>query len=126
MNAPILLTANNLQVGRIYYLAMDGCAGSFCDISISVAESCDQPHIEDWVLEPLSGPTTTCTGSTTKHIVQSPIGGIRFHWFVDGLELPNQTGDTLDIQWAMAGTFELCVDVSNPVYRQLKIPFHNA
>ena len=29
MNAPILLTANNLQVGRIYYLAMDGCAGSF-------------------------------------------------------------------------------------------------
>ncbi|MCF8239496.1 MAG: hypothetical protein K9I85_15140 [Saprospiraceae bacterium] len=113
MEFPILLTANNLQVGRIYYLFLDGCAGSYCDISISIAESCDPPHIEEWALEPLEGPMESCTGSTSTYSIEAPSGAIRFHWYLDGQELDNEETNALDMLWSTAGTFELCVDASN-------------
>ena len=92
-------------------MAMDGCAGSFCDISISVAESWSTPYR-------MLGTGALILSITPVYPYKAycPITHRR-----DLLSLVcrwpgnrNQTGDTLDIQWVMAGTFELCVDVSNP------------
>lgn len=122
MNAPINLIANGLQIGQIYYFLIDGCAGTYCDISISIAGTCGAPDIDDWGPNPLQGPTTICTGATGSYTIIPPTGAIEFIWYLDGNEIQNGPEQFLDIEWTSAGTYELCVDASNQCVSEFEDP----
>ncbi|MCB0692683.1 MAG: hypothetical protein H6568_13250 [Lewinellaceae bacterium] len=109
---PIDLIANGLSIGKVYYMIIDGCAGSSCDISISVQENCGLPVIDEWTLDPLTGPDSVCTGSISTYEIASPLGATFYHWYLDSI-LVGEEWDRFDIEWAAAGTYQLCVDVSN-------------
>lgn len=112
-NAPLTLNANGMQIGQIYYFIIDGCAGAYCDISISIAGSCGAPEISNWGPNPLQGPTTICTGATGDYTIIPPTGAIEFYWYLDGQLIQEGPDESMSIDWTSAGTYELCVDASN-------------
>lgn len=109
---PWTLQANGMTIGQIYYFMIDGCAGSYCDISIDLLTPCGAPAIGPWP-GTIQGPTTICTGATGDYTVAEPTGGIEFYWYLDGNEIQAGPTNTVPITWTTAGTYELCVDVSN-------------
>ncbi len=117
----ITLNANGMTVGRIYYFVIDGCAGSVCDLTISVNNFCGAPNIDNWI-EPIEGPSLSCVGTLSKYIIQPPEGAIDFWWYLDGQEISAGPENFLDIQWPVAGTYELCVDASNQCIGVLEDP----
>ena len=99
----ITLNANGMTVGRIYYFVIDGCAGSVCDLTISVNNFCGAPNIDNWI-EPIEGPSLSCVGTLSKYIIQPPEGAIDFWWYlVDGQE---------NLQWQNPAT-----EIPPKVYR---------
>ncbi|MCF8237034.1 MAG: gliding motility-associated C-terminal domain-containing protein [Saprospiraceae bacterium] len=122
MTNPINLNANGLVIGQIYYFLIDGCAGAYCDISVSIAGSCGAPNIADWGPNPLQGPTLICSGATGSYTIIPPEGAIEFHWYLDGQVIQEGPDQFLDIEWTSAGTYELCVDASNQCVSEFDNP----
>lgn len=108
----ITLNPVGLTLGHIYYFAIDGCAGSACDLTISVDTPCGEPDINTWS-EPIDGPLLACKGSFLTYTIAPPMGAIEFWWYLDGVEIVAGPENFLDIQWPEAGIYELCVDASN-------------
>jgi hypothetical protein len=108
----VTIQANGLQIGQIYYFMIDGCAGSYCDIHISVNSPCGPPAIGPWP-GPITGPDPICTGATGNYCVTAPVGAVEYYWYLDGSEIQAGPDNCIDITWFAAGTYELCVDVSN-------------
>lgn len=106
------LVMNNLQIGNTYYFLVDGCAGSYCDITVDVVGVCGEAMIDDWT-QPLMGETNVCAGDTETYTVEDVDGANTFHWFIDGAEVMQTTGPTHNITWNTPGTYELCTDVSS-------------
>ena len=106
------LNLTNLTIGDVYYFLVDGCAGSYCDITIDVIGVCGEESIEDWT-NPISGDEVVCLGETTDYTVDDLMGAGTFHWFIDGMEVDMTSGPTNSFTWNNTGTYELCVDASN-------------
>ena len=108
----LTLNPMGMTVGNIYYFMIDGCAGSACDLTVSVDNKCGEPYIDNWP-EPIEGPTLVCSGATTTYTIEPPTGAIDFWWYLDGVEVNVGSDNFIEIQWPSAGTYELCVDASN-------------
>lgn len=111
-NNQVIIEANGLQIGKIYYFMIDGCGGSYCDIHIAVNNPCGPLEIGAWP-EPIDGPNTVCTGTTETYCVEPPVGALDFFWYLDGIEIQSGLDNCVDINWTDEGTYELCVDVAN-------------
>jgi gliding motility-associated-like protein len=107
-----ILNITGLDIGEVYYFIVDGCLGSYCDVSIDVIGTCGQEEIAPWTT-PFVGNTTPCEGESVTYDAEDLDGAGDYHWYVDG----NQVGVTTDhfytITWPSAGTYQLCVDASN-------------
>jgi hypothetical protein len=109
---PWTLNAQGMTIGQIYYFMIDGCAGSYCDIEIVLNSPCGAPAIGPWP-SPIQGPLNICTGGTGNYVIVEPVGGIEYYWYLDGSEIQAGPTNSIPITWTTAGTYQLCVDVSN-------------
>lgn len=107
-----VLMLANLQIGHVYYLMIDGCMGSACDVEIDVVGSCDET-ISDWTDETIYGELNLNLGDSEVYTVEELTEVTSYHWFIDGTEIEETTEPFNSITWDMEGIFELCVDVSN-------------
>ena len=107
-----VLNLTGLDIGGVYYFVVDGCGGSFCDVSIDILGVCGEEEIEPWG-QSIAGPTDPCLGSTASYTVQDLDGAGLYHIFIDGVLLKKSITNTFDIDWNQSGTFELCIDASN-------------
>ena len=102
-----------LTVGNTYYFMLDGCARSTCDIELDVIGTCGTGEIDDWTTG-ITGPETVCAGATYTYTAEDVDGAVEFYYYVDGVLITSGTEQTtFDHSFATAGTYEICVDVSN-------------
>lgn len=118
---PLTLNPTGMTIGKIYYFMIDGCAGSACDLTVSVDQKCGAPFIGDWT-EPIQGPTLVCSGLDATYSIEPPIGAVEFYWYLDGVEIGAGSDNFIDITWTNAGTYELCVDAANQCISQYEFP----
>lgn len=111
-NNTVSVEMNDLTIGEVYYVMLDGCNGSACDFSISVSPTdCDE-FIEEWD-DPVTDEEVVCIGNSVDYFVDDLIGATNWHWYING-DLEDITDEpNYSIDWSEAGEYELCVDVSN-------------
>jgi gliding motility-associated-like protein len=107
-----ILNITGLDIGAVYYFIVDGCLGSYCDVSIDVIGTCGQEEIAPWTT-PLTGNTTPCEGEMITYEAENLTGAGDYHWYIDGNPVGVTTDHSFTITWPEAGTYELCVDASN-------------
>ncbi|MCF8237780.1 MAG: gliding motility-associated C-terminal domain-containing protein [Saprospiraceae bacterium] len=117
----LTLNPSGMTIGHIYYFMIDGCAGSSCDLTVTVDNKCGEPYIDNWP-EPIDGPLLMCTGATGTYTIEAPNGAIDFWWYLDGVEISVGSDNFVEIQWPSAGTYELCVDASNQCVSEFENP----
>ena len=107
-----ILNLNGLVIGEVYYFLVDGCLGSYCDVTIDVVGVCGQEVIEPWTL-PVTGDLHPCAGQLEQYAVQSLDGAATYHWFLEGALVQASSSTSFETVWTTAGTYELCIDVSH-------------
>ncbi|TVR87784.1 MAG: gliding motility-associated C-terminal domain-containing protein [Saprospirales bacterium] len=107
------LSMSGLVLGEVYYILVDGCAGSFCDVTINVVGTCGSAEIEDWT-NPIDGPDTVCVGTSEIFTVDDLEAATQYHWYINGNEIDLTSEPSNELFWDVEGSFELCVDASNP------------
>jgi hypothetical protein len=107
------LIANNLIIGQIYYMVIDGCAGSYCDIEIEVESACNEgPQIADWS-QNITGPLSVCENAKVTYQMPLPAASTMLSWYLDGTLIHQGPEDKIDVDVPAKTSFELCVDASN-------------
>lgn len=106
------LAMTGLTIGKVYYFMIDGCLGSYCDVTIDVVGVCGEEIIAPWTM-PVIGETHPCVGDTETYIVEALDGAGIYHWFLDGVLVGQTAIASLNRIWDAPGTYELCVDASN-------------
>jgi gliding motility-associated-like protein len=106
------LAMTGLTIGGVYYFMIDGCLGSYCDLTIDVVGVCGEEIIAPWTM-PVIGETHPCLGDTETYSVEALDGAGIYHWFLDGVLISQTPTGSLNRIWNTPGTYELCVDASN-------------
>ncbi|TVR84201.1 MAG: hypothetical protein EA409_01445 [Saprospirales bacterium] len=113
--------------GQTYYVVIDGCGGSQCDIEIVVNEGGEPPSagvitefdLSEVFIPEFSGPDTICLGAEGFSFSINPPEGAAFSiWeFPDGEIVVTPQGvfeiDIPSSYFEEEGPFELCVSVAN-------------
>jgi len=107
-----LLDLQGLEIGKVYYFMVDGCAGSSCDVRINVVGQCGNAEIEPWT-NPLVGPDSVCVGTSGFFEADNLSAATLYHWYVNGSEIGISLEPIFEIEFPFEGTFEICVDASN-------------
>lgn len=108
------LTMTGLTNGHMYYLLVDGCCGSACDIEITVIGTCGDGDIPAWTQSIQGSEDVYATGVSRAYSVDAVTNGSEYHWFIDGVEVTSGVGmTTFNRVWSTVGEYEVCVDVSN-------------
>ena len=109
---PSQLLATNLEPGELYYLVVDGCAGSICDVEIDVLGNpfCLTP------LDPNSaailGPDTLCRYATGSFRITPEVHRPGLRWSVNGALASLDQVPVLS--WDSAGVYTVCVRQVHP------------
>jgi|GEM_PF-1304040 len=116
-NSSRLLNLTGLTSGNTYYLLVDGCCGSACDIEISVIGNCSGTGgdpLPAWN-QTIQGDIDVYASSNEVPYSITAVADVdTYHWYIDGiLEASGETLTTYNAQWNAAGEYELCVDISN-------------
>lgn len=106
------LVMTGLTIGKVYYFMIDGCLGSYCDVTIDVVGVCGEEIIAPWTL-PVIGELHPCVGDTETYSVEALDGAGIYHWFLDGVLISQTPNNILNRMWDAPGTYELCIDASN-------------
>ncbi|HSF89092.1 MAG TPA: gliding motility-associated C-terminal domain-containing protein [Saprospiraceae bacterium] len=106
------LAMTGLTIGKVYYFMIDGCLGSYCDVTIDVVGVCGEEIIAPWTM-PVMGATHPCVGDTETYSVETLDGAGIYHWFLDGVLIGQTPNNILSWMWDTPGTYELCIDASN-------------
>lgn len=107
-----LLELDGLEIGKVYYFMVDGCAGSSCDVRINVVGECGSAEIEPWT-NPLMGPDSVCVGTSGFFEADDLSAATLYHWYLNGNEIGLSSEPMFEIDFPTEGTFEVCVDASN-------------
>ncbi len=107
-----LLELDGLEIGKVYYFMVDGCAGSSCDVRINVVGECGSAEIEPWT-NPLMGPDSVCVGTSGFFEADDLSAATLYHWYLNGNEIGLSSEPMFEIDFPAEGTFEVCVDASN-------------
>lgn len=116
VNAPYLLSSQNFVPGKLYYLWIDGCGGSFCDVTIDMIQGSIQSADPPGSIGNINGENhLTCTSGFVTYSVPPVKGATSYYWTLDGLPVGDIKKDTntISLQIKDAGTHLLCVDVAN-------------
>jgi gliding motility-associated-like protein len=115
--APFVLTANNFVVGQVYWMVIDGCAGSVCDyvIDVTAGSTAGQPPANPG---PVNGPVNVCSGSTTNYNITPPTGATIYNWTIDPpLGTIAGNSNSINVVWGNTpGTANICVSTANACY----------
>lgn len=122
-NAPwsqsFTITMNNLQIGQIYSMVVDGCCNSACHVRIDLVSSPCPPQIGAWPGD-IMGPENVCAGDFVEFCVAEPPGGLKYQWMLDGTIIGGSeystdgSGQTcFSNVFSTPGTYQLCVDTEN-------------
>ena len=106
------LAMTGLTIGKVYYFMIDGCLGSYCDVTIDVVGVCGEEIIAPWTMQ-VTGDLQPCVGDTESYSVEALDGAGIYHWFLDGVLIAQTPNNTLNQLWDAPGTYELCIDASN-------------
>jgi len=107
-----ILELSDLVIGNVYYFLVDGCLGSYCDVTIDILGVCGEEEIEDWTM-PINGNENPCVNTTEEYFAEELLGAAQYSWFLNGALINVSSSPILDFPWSTAGTFELCIDASN-------------
>jgi gliding motility-associated-like protein len=107
-----ILNITGLNIGGVYYFMVDGCLGSYCDVTIDIIGVCGQEVIAPWTL-PVMGELFPCEGDSETYVVEDLDGAGTYHWFLDGLLIGQTATGNFNIHWTTPGTYQLCIDASN-------------
>ena len=107
-----VLNLTGLDIGAVYYFVVDGCGGSYCDVTIDILGTCGVEEIAPWS-QSINGPIAPCLGSTATYTAENLDGAGTYHIFIDGVLFKKSSTNTFEITWNIPGTFEICVDASN-------------
>lgn len=107
-----VLNMTGLTIGGVYYFLVDGCLGSYCDVTIDVVGVCGAEEISPWTM-PVTGDADPCVGSPVTYTVESLDGAAAYHWFVDGVLVQQSAATSFDTIWTNPGTYQLCIDASH-------------
>lgn len=110
---PIILAAPNFQIGEMYYLVVDGCAGGPCNYEIQVLEGVTSgPSPPAPILD--SSIDYALLGGPSHHLLDSvPNPEYEYIWEVQSLNagsvIAGQGTPEVEVLWEETGTFQLCV-----------------
>jgi gliding motility-associated-like protein len=108
------LSLNNLTIGEVYYLMVDGCGGARCDVRVEVVGQCGREQIQNWT-GPLMGPDTLCPGEeAVAFAVTPPQPNLTYHWYVNGSRQPLDSLSFISLRFDQPGSYEVCADASKP------------
>ena len=107
-----VLVMTGLAIGGVYYFMVDGCLGSYCDVTIDVVGVCGQEEIAPWTM-PVTGDTNPCAGDAVMYTVEDLDGAGEYHWFLDGVLMGQSPSTSFSTVWATPGNYQLCIDASN-------------
>ena len=107
-----VLNMTGLTIGGVYYFLIDGCLGSYCDVTIDVVGNCGSEEIAPWTM-PVTGDTDPCVGSPVTYTVENLDGAAIYHWFLDGVLIQQSAATSFDTVWTTPGTYQLCIDASH-------------
>lgn len=117
---PFILSSANFVVGEVYWIVLDGCAGSVCDYSVDVLEGSTVGFAPDNP-GPVTGPSTICAGTSGDYSLAPVNGAITYTWTLTPSNAGTITGgndNDVTVNWANGfnGTASLCVTTSNQCY----------
>ena len=105
-----------LNIGQVYYLFFDGCAGSVCDYQINVTSGtteAPQPGNVSGISGPGIGGTPLCVGSTPTYMGNAAFT-TAFVWSVSGGVNFTDNGASITINdWGAPGTYTICATPFN-------------
>jgi hypothetical protein len=111
----ITITANNLTIGQVYYLMIDGWAGDACQYEINVLQGIGDlppPVIPGGI----NGPVQVCPGANVDYFVPAAFGATDYEWTITpaiGSITSGQGTMDVNITWTSPGGAQLCVTPSN-------------
>lgn len=109
------LGATNFVIGQVYYIFLDGCAGSVCDYVIDVTSGSTVSPPPGAATGP-TGQTAPCTNGNGFNVFTIP--SVSFANLYDWTITPNvpfiQNGNMITVtDWAGATSVTICVEASN-------------
>lgn len=120
------LSLNDLEVGQIYSLLVDGCCNSYCTVNIQVTSPPCTPEIDDWPDGPASitGEDEVCVGDPLTYCINIPDGAVGLTWYIQetseivgentiGVGVTGELCTPTPFYFNMPGTYTLCVDAEN-------------
>ncbi len=133
-----IMNVSGLVPGQVYYLLVDGCGGSSCNVTITVTLPAGCTDDIGPFTSGIAGPADVCVGDAATYYVSMPVGGTNSTWKIR--DMNGNLITTLDdggyftsppdpappapatspytktrdpITWNTVGTFQICVDVYN-------------
>lgn len=107
------LHASGLQPGETYFVVIDGNGGDICDFRIDVVSgSAIAPDVEG--TPQIDGPADFCQGGAALYTANNVTGAAAYTWTLNGNTIGYEQSLTLGN--LPAGTYQLCVEPSNPCY----------
>ncbi len=112
------LDAYGLEIGRIYYLWLDGCAGAACDYTINTINGSTFLDLPPEPTLPIIGPTSICDRNQAVEFQTLPVDGANnYNWTVDPPLPVYIDGNFLIVQdWLNAYSVWICVEAVNDCY----------
>lgn len=112
VTTPYTLSSNEFIPGTDYYLWLDGCGGSVCDVTLQLLGGSIKSIGQ---LEPIIGSKLLCSKASYTYTVPKVAGASKYVWSLNGVVLNNgiDTSNQIKISFYLPGTYQLCVEVSN-------------
>jgi len=108
----INLSTNNLISGNVYWLVMDGCNGSVCDITVDILSGSEPPVLGN--LGPISGPDKACIGSSDIYMFDKVTGAQFYKWSFNGEIIPlGIDTNRIEVNFDSIGIFQLCAETGS-------------
>ena len=106
-------TANNLTIGGIYFIVVDGAFGDVCSFDIDVVSgSTTAPDVDDTPAEIFSD-LEVCQGGSLDVSAEEIFGAGAYLWTLDGDQVATDLNSTIQFPSDL-GTYTLCVFPYNP------------
>jgi PKD-like domain len=117
--APFELNLNGLNIGQVYYLLIDGCAGNVCSYDLDVITGSTVAPAPQAPLLPIQGQSTVCVGlEGVAYSVPEVSFGTNYYWTLPPgatyIET-NDLGNEIAVDFGSSGG-QICVSVGNDCY----------
>lgn len=104
----IELFSSDFIIGEKYYLAVDGCQGVICDVTIDLVFGGGEVVVKP--INNLVGPKKLCPGvPATYEVKPPPQGAIYYQWKLNGNIIADKT-KSITYVFPSSGIYQLCVD----------------